>query len=188
MLRLTEAQLTQALTGLTPAERLELLTLLEAREAQEAERPIDTREPLESVCQRIEDEAAEKSVDPDAYRRASAAHREALLKISARRAKVNVPAWRQCPSSEALAAEFQEVIEMARREGAPLADELFPNRAPSPLPPDPIEVMRRKTLPRSTLRDLQDSAAPTAEDYAYAFAPGFFCAAASTSICPQLTQ
>ena len=46
MLRLSENQLTQALAGLNPTERLELLALLEMQERIDAEAPEDSRNPL----------------------------------------------------------------------------------------------------------------------------------------------
>ena len=47
MLRLSEKQLTQALAGLNPTERLELLALLEMQERIDADAPEDPRCPLE---------------------------------------------------------------------------------------------------------------------------------------------
>jgi hypothetical protein len=140
------------------ADKTELLRLLQLRERLEAEKPIDTRPSIESFVNDARDQAAAKSPDPCAYIAAWDAHHDALLRISERRA-------RERPRSAELssAAEFQEVVEMARAEGYPPAWELFPNRAPSPLPPDPIEVARRKSLPRATMCDLEDTRVPHAE-------------------------
>ena len=57
MLHLTDLQLTRALAGLNPTERIELLTLLESRERQEAERPEDTRPLLSSYLEPLTETA-----------------------------------------------------------------------------------------------------------------------------------
>jgi len=167
-LRLTAEQLSQALAGLSLTDRQQLLSLLQERERLEAEKPIDNRPSLESFVDEDRDQAAAASSDPAAYVVAWDAHLDALLRISARRAKVTVPAWGQCPSSEALAAEFREVVELARAEGCAPPWEVVKPPEPEAPPPDSLEVMKRKSLPRATQRDLQDSAVHTAEERVYA--------------------
>jgi hypothetical protein len=165
MLRLTEQQLTAALSGLNPTERAELLQLLEIRAREEAEQPRDDRPSIELLFSAAVDEAAEASGDPQGYRTASASHRSAVKQHTERLLKV-----RPMPDGAGL-AELQrlyvEAVEAARAEGHGPADELIRKPPPAKLEPDPIELVRRKALPRTVLRDLEDTQTRTAETAIY---------------------
>jgi hypothetical protein len=73
-LRLSKADVAAALRGLSDAERAELLALLLDAEQEAASMPVDDREPLEAILDRICHEAAEASDDPPAWWAAHEAH------------------------------------------------------------------------------------------------------------------
>jgi hypothetical protein len=152
---------------LSMADKTELLRLLQLREQLEAERPIDTRPSLESFVNEARDQAAAESSDPKAYVTAWNSHLDAVWRYSARLAKQNVGAPGECPSLEKLSGEFREVVELARAEGCAPPWEIVEPPEPEALPPDPLEAMRRKAVPRSVLRDIEQTQTRTAEEHVY---------------------
>jgi len=64
-------------------------------------------------------------------------------------------------------ATLEEARAAAIAEGFPDPDDLYRKPKAEPLPPDPIETLRRKSLPRAVQRDLEDSRTRTAEEYTY---------------------
>jgi hypothetical protein len=99
------------------------------------------------------DSEAAKSADPGRFKREWDAHGAArdahFQRIEAERPPPSLENVVECM------AWFHQVREEARALAS--ADGC----------PDPVEVARRKSLPRSTLRDLQDSAVSTAEDHVF---------------------
>jgi len=73
-LRLSKADVAAALRGLSDAERSELLALLLDAEQEAASVPVDDREPIAAILDRIHNEAAEASDDPQAWWAAHEAH------------------------------------------------------------------------------------------------------------------
>ena len=73
-LRLSKADVAAALRGLSDAERAELLALLLDAGQEAASVPVDDREPIAAILDRIHNEAAEASDDPQAWWAAHEAH------------------------------------------------------------------------------------------------------------------
>ena len=73
-LRLSKADVAAALRGLSDAERAELLALLLDAGQEAASVPVDDREPIAAILDRIHNEAAEASDDPEAWWAAHEAH------------------------------------------------------------------------------------------------------------------
>jgi hypothetical protein len=165
-LLLSPEQLRVALSGLTLAEKTELLGLLEQRERLEAEAPPDTRPSIEETFGTLRDECAARSSNPAAYVEADDAHEAAVRRHSARLARER-PRSAEPPTLAALWDEFQEVIELARHEGHAPAGEVVRPPEPPPPPQDPLERIRKATLPKATLRDIEDSKTRTAEERIY---------------------
>jgi hypothetical protein len=115
------------------------------------------------------DTQAAKSADPERFKREWDAHgaaRDAHLK--------RIEAERPPPSPENVIeciAWFHEVREEARAlasaDGCPDPSDALSKPAPPPESDDPLERMKRASLPRSTLRDLEDSQTRTAEEHDY---------------------
>lgn len=158
MLRLSEAELAAALTGLGPAERVELLSLLEARAALEAEQPEDTRQPIDQYAERARQQAAAKSGDPEHWLAADAVHQTAAeqhrVRLWAERGPVtdDIAAY-----MEAFCEVHNEAASLATAEGYPPADEVVRHKVPEPAQ-DQIE-RALPTLPRATRLDVELSRA-----------------------------
>jgi hypothetical protein len=139
--------------------------LLLAREQIEAEQAPDTRPSIAEVFGACVNEAAERSADRVAYRTASASHTTSVKQHTARLMKE-----RPMPDGAGL-ADLQRLyvaaVEAAGAEGHGPADELIRAPEPAPLPVDPLERARKATLPKATLRDLEDTKTATAEERLY---------------------
>jgi hypothetical protein len=154
-LQLSPEQLRTALAGLSLADKTELLRLLQLRERLEAEKPIDNRPSLESFVNEARDQAAAKSSDPAAYVAAWDAHLHAVVRYSDGHA-------RECQgptqlSLDGLLVEFREATAAATAAGCPPAWEVVPPPELEQPPEDPLDRLKRATLPRATQRDLADS-------------------------------
>lgn len=73
-LRLSKADVAAALRGLSDTEQAELLALLLDAEQEAARVPVDDREPIAAILDRLHSEAAEASDDPQAWWAAYEAH------------------------------------------------------------------------------------------------------------------
>jgi hypothetical protein len=92
------------------------------------------------------------------------AHWDALCRHSTRLARER-PRPAGPPSSAALRQAFEEARAAATAAGFPPAWKAVRPPEPEPPPPDPIEVARRKSLPRAVRRDIEDTR--TAEEHVY---------------------
>jgi hypothetical protein len=134
---------------LTTAEQQELLQLLEIRAREEAEAPRDDRTPIAELFRSVEDEAAEASGDPPAYRTASASHTTAVKRHTERLLK-----GRQLSEQVGLVelqTIYTEAVEASRVEGCLPAWEVVKPPAPPPPEPDPLERMRKAAGRRAPL-------------------------------------
>jgi hypothetical protein len=89
-----------------------------------------------------------------------------VQRISARLARQR-PRSDAPPTLASLWSEFQEVTQLAREAGALPAEEVVKPPAPPKPEPDPLERMRKATLPKAVLRDLEDTKTRTAEEQVY---------------------
>ena len=138
-------------------DRQQLLRLLQAKETLESERPIDTRPTIQSLfCDQIRGEYAAKSRDPEMYRHAWDEHMAAVCRHSTRLARER-PRMTDLPSQDELRQAFEEARAAATAAGFPPPWKVVPPPEPAPPEPDPLEAMKRKTLPRSVRRDIEDS-------------------------------
>jgi hypothetical protein len=165
MLKLTASQLGAALNGLTAMERSELLTLLERRATEEAEQPRDDRTPIAELFANAVDEAAAGSGDAAAYAEADTLHETAVRRHTERLLKGRpMPDGVGLPELQRL---YAEAMESARRDGCPPAWELVKPPAPAPLPVDSLERLKKASVPRSVMRDIQDTQVRHAESVVY---------------------
>jgi hypothetical protein len=165
---LTPAELDAALARLSTSQQQELLTLLEILRREEDERPVDTRTPIAELFGNLRDQYASKSDDAAAFKvawdRHEAAAAEHFKKLEAERPPP--AAWPGIAAIMAWHAERRaEAKALATTDGCP--DPCDAPRKPTKLEEDPREAMLRKSLPRATLRDLQDTQSRHAESVVY---------------------
>jgi hypothetical protein len=153
-LRLSETELSAALAGLNPAERLELLRLLEVRAAAEADQVPDERKPLSTLAEEALQEAAARSGDPAAFLEAHRQHAERRELHLPRL----LPALSETADIKAYLAEFWQAWvragELAAADGFPKPE----SRSLAPKPPvaEPSPAPR---LPRDVEADVAQTRA-----------------------------
>jgi hypothetical protein len=167
-LQLSRDQIRAVLANLSMSEKMELLRLLQLRQQIEDEAPRDDRLSIAQTFAGLRDERASKATDPEGFRAAWDKHEAAAAahfkKLEAEQPPPSV--WPGIAATMAWHAErYAESKAMATADGCP--DPCDAPQKPEALGPDPIELVRRKTLPRATLRDVQDTQVRHAETAIY---------------------
>jgi hypothetical protein len=146
-------------------DKRELLELLEQLEEQKPELVFDNRVSIEELFSAALNGAAQKSGNAEAYIEADRAHRAAIDRHTERLRKERpLPDGAGLPE---LQERYAEAVEAACADGHPPADELIKPPAPPKLEADPLERMKRATLPKATLRDVEDTQVRHAESVVY---------------------
>ena len=127
MLNLNREELSRALNGLSLDDKRELLELLELREQNKPEPVIDNRPTLDELFLSYNDQLAERSGDPDAWRAADEAHRDAYQRHMDRLSSER-PRLPGQPTLDLMYQLFRELdalaTEAAIADGHPPADQV----------------------------------------------------------------
>ena len=121
----------QALAGLTVTEKRELLLLLEERERRMAEWPEDTRPPLSEMVEKVKQECAANSEDPEAWLTADERHNERRRHhLELLKQEYGLDSFDSAASwGRRYYAAWSEATKRAEADGFPAADKVVPRRS-----------------------------------------------------------